>query len=87
MLIVLRYPAQLMGVATLEFGVCLHSVIIGLTLAVTGDDEFNVLFVVIIFHQVRRRCIEWKAIPRRLWVLTARTLAPADVRRPRSRYP
>ncbi|POY76372.1 hypothetical protein BMF94_0569 [Rhodotorula taiwanensis] len=44
--------AQLMGVATLEFGVCLHSVIIGLTLAVTGDDEFNVLFVVIIFHQM-----------------------------------
>lgn len=45
-------PSQLMGVATLEFGVCLHSVIIGLTLAVTGDSEFDVLFVVIIFHQV-----------------------------------
>ncbi|GAA6023142.1 hypothetical protein JCM8202_000998 [Rhodotorula sphaerocarpa] len=44
--------AQLMGVATLEFGVCLHSVIIGLTLAVTGDSEFDVLFVVIIFHQM-----------------------------------
>ncbi|GAA5910211.1 hypothetical protein JCM6882_001774 [Rhodosporidiobolus microsporus] len=44
--------AQLMGVATLEFGVCLHSVIIGLTLAVTGDDEFTTLFIVIIFHQM-----------------------------------
>ncbi|GAA5988743.1 hypothetical protein JCM10908_006152 [Rhodotorula pacifica] len=44
--------AQIMGVATLEFGVCLHSVIIGLTLAVTEDDGFNVLFVVIIFHQM-----------------------------------
>lgn len=46
---------QIMGVATLEFGVCLHSVIIGLTLAVTEDSGFDVLFIVIIFHQVRRR--------------------------------
>ncbi|GAA5996054.1 uncharacterized protein JCM10292_004918 [Rhodotorula paludigena] len=44
--------AQMMGVATLEFGVMLHSVIIGLTLATTSDDEFNILFVVIIFHQM-----------------------------------
>ncbi|GAA5862351.1 hypothetical protein JCM3774_002488 [Rhodotorula dairenensis] len=44
--------AQIMGVATLEFGVCLHSVIIGLTLAVTEDSGFDVLFVVIIFHQM-----------------------------------
>ncbi|GAA5860747.1 hypothetical protein JCM1840_001950 [Sporobolomyces johnsonii] len=44
--------AQIMGVATLEFGVVFHSVIIGLTLAVTGDDEFTTLFIVIIFHQM-----------------------------------
>ncbi|GAA6033172.1 hypothetical protein JCM8097_002981 [Rhodosporidiobolus ruineniae] len=44
--------AQAMGVATLEFGVMLHSVIIGLTLATTGDDEFTTLFIVIIFHQM-----------------------------------
>ncbi|TKA51861.1 hypothetical protein B0A53_05213 [Rhodotorula sp. CCFEE 5036] len=44
--------AQIMGVATLEFGVCLHSVIIGLTLAVTEDSGFDVLFIVIIFHQM-----------------------------------
>ncbi|GAA5821718.1 hypothetical protein JCM11251_000987 [Rhodosporidiobolus azoricus] len=44
--------AQMMSVFTLEFGVCLHSVIIGLTLAVTGDDEFTTLFIVIIFHQM-----------------------------------
>lgn len=31
-------------------GVVVHSVIIGLTLAVT--DEFDTLFVVIIFHQM-----------------------------------
>ncbi|KAJ7767022.1 ZIP-like iron-zinc transporter [Mycena maculata] len=41
--------AQIIGVAILEFGVLLHSVLIGLTLAV--DEAFKVLFVVIIFHQ------------------------------------
>ncbi|KAF8817477.1 ZIP-like iron-zinc transporter [Phlegmacium glaucopus] len=41
--------AQIIGVAILEFGVVLHSVLIGLTLAVTSD--FTTLFVVIIFHQ------------------------------------
>lgn len=40
---------QVIGVAILEFGVLLHSVLIGLTLAVT--DDFDTLFVVIIFHQ------------------------------------
>nr|AMD82963.1 zinc transporter protein ZIP1 [Russula atropurpurea] len=42
--------AQLIGVAILEFGVILHSVLIGLTLAV--DANFKILFVVIIFHQM-----------------------------------
>ncbi|KAK4054509.1 hypothetical protein OIV83_001003 [Microbotryomycetes sp. JL201] len=42
--------AQMIGVATLEFGVIFHSVIIGLTLGV--DDSFVTLFVVIIFHQM-----------------------------------
>ncbi|WVW78585.1 hypothetical protein I302_100541 [Kwoniella bestiolae CBS 10118] len=42
--------AQLVAVAVLEFGVVLHSVIIGLTLGVT--DEFVTLFIVIIFHQM-----------------------------------
>ncbi|KAF8311409.1 ZIP-like iron-zinc transporter [Clavulina sp. PMI_390] len=42
--------AQLIGVAILEFGVILHSVIIGLTLAV--NDAFRTLFVVLIFHQM-----------------------------------
>ncbi|KAJ7812972.1 ZIP zinc transporter-domain-containing protein [Mycena olivaceomarginata] len=41
--------AQIVGIAILEFGVLLHSVLIGLTLAV--DEGFNVLFVVIVFHQ------------------------------------
>lgn len=42
--------AQIIGVAILEFGVVVHSVVIGLTLAVTS--EFKTLFVVIIFHQM-----------------------------------
>ncbi|KAI0046478.1 Zinc/iron permease [Auriscalpium vulgare] len=42
--------AQVIGVGILEFGVILHSVLIGLTLAV--DESFKVLFVVITFHQL-----------------------------------
>ncbi|KAK7039905.1 ZIP-like iron-zinc transporter [Favolaschia claudopus] len=41
--------AQIIGIAILEFGVLLHSILIGLTLAV--DESFKVLFVVIVFHQ------------------------------------
>ncbi|EEB09011.1 ZIP zinc transporter Zrt1 [Schizosaccharomyces japonicus yFS275] len=41
---------QLGAFYILEFGVIMHSVIIGLTLAVSGD-EFKTLFPVIVFHQ------------------------------------
>ncbi|KAH9931969.1 Zinc/iron permease [Fomitopsis serialis] len=41
--------AQIIGIAILEFGVVLHSVLVGLTLAV--DEEFKILFIVIVFHQ------------------------------------
>ncbi|KAH0836531.1 Zinc/iron permease [Lanmaoa asiatica] len=41
--------AQVIGVFILEFGVLLHSLLIGLTLAV--DPSFKILFVVIVFHQ------------------------------------
>ncbi|KAJ2930959.1 hypothetical protein H1R20_g6104, partial [Candolleomyces eurysporus] len=40
---------QIIGIAILEFGVVLHSILIGLTLAV--DEEFKILFVVLVFHQ------------------------------------
>ncbi|KAI0791477.1 ZIP-like iron-zinc transporter [Irpex lacteus] len=40
----------IIGVGILEFGVLLHSVLIGLTLAVT--DDFITLFIVIVFHQM-----------------------------------
>ncbi|KAI1188341.1 ZIP zinc/iron transport family [Nemania serpens] len=42
--------SQMTAVFILEFGVVFHSIFIGLTLAVAGD-EFNVLYVVLVFHQ------------------------------------
>jgi zinc transporter 1/2/3 len=44
------YKAQMTAIFILEFGIIFHSIFIGLTLAVAGD-EFNTLFIVIIFHQ------------------------------------
>jgi zinc transporter 1/2/3 len=44
------YKAQMTAIFILEFGIIFHSVFIGLTLAVAGQ-EFNTLFVVLIFHQ------------------------------------
>ncbi|KAF5336162.1 hypothetical protein D9611_006357 [Ephemerocybe angulata] len=40
---------QIIGVGILEFGVILHSILIGLTLAV--DEDFKILFIVVVFHQ------------------------------------
>lgn len=45
-----EYAAQLTGIFILEFGVIFHSIFIGLTLAVSGD-EFIVLYIVLVFHQ------------------------------------
>ena len=44
------YAAQLTAITILEFGVIFHSIFIGLTLAVAGE-EFNTLYVVLVFHQ------------------------------------
>ena len=44
------YKAQLTSIFILEFGIIFHSVFIGLTLAVSGD-EFVTLFIVLVFHQ------------------------------------
>ncbi|WPK26023.1 hypothetical protein PUMCH_003368 [Australozyma saopauloensis] len=46
-----QYYGQLLNVFVLEFGVIFHSVFIGLTLAVCGD-EFKTLYPVIVFHQL-----------------------------------
>lgn len=45
-----HFAAQMTAIFILEFGVIFHSIFIGLTLAVTGD-EFNVLYIVLVFHQ------------------------------------
>lgn len=45
------YSTQLIAIFVLEFGVLFHSVFVGLSLAVAGD-EFNTLFIVLIFHQM-----------------------------------
>ncbi|KAJ4469860.1 ZIP-like iron-zinc transporter [Lentinula aciculospora] len=41
--------SQVIGVGILEFGVVLHSLLIGLTLAV--NEGFKILFIVLVFHQ------------------------------------
>ncbi|KAF2671452.1 putative plasma membrane low affinity zinc ion transporter [Microthyrium microscopicum] len=43
-------PAQLTAIFILEFGIIFHSIFIGLTLAVAGD-EFTTLYIVLVFHQ------------------------------------
>lgn len=64
--------AQIIGVAILEFGVALHSILIGLTLAV--DPGFKVLFVVLVFHQtfeglgIGSRLAYMRLPPRYNWV-------------------
>ncbi|KAM0717101.1 hypothetical protein Q7P37_006953 [Cladosporium fusiforme] len=65
------YAAQLTAIAILEFGVIFHSVFIGLTLAVAGE-EFPTLYVVLVFHQTfeglalgsRLASIDWPASKR-----------------------
>lgn len=46
-----NYASQMLAVMFLEFGVIFHSVFIGLSLAVSGD-EFETLFIVLVFHQM-----------------------------------
>ncbi|MCJ1285988.1 hypothetical protein MMC26_005330 [Xylographa opegraphella] len=44
------FAAQMTAIFILEFGVIFHSIFVGLTLAVAGD-EFATLYVVLVFHQ------------------------------------
>ncbi|CAL9737123.1 zinc-regulated transporter 2 [Monosporozyma servazzii] len=46
-----NYANQILAVMFLEFGILFHSVFVGLSLAVSGD-EFTTLFIVLIFHQM-----------------------------------
>ncbi|KAK6520547.1 hypothetical protein TWF506_000800 [Arthrobotrys conoides] len=68
------YASQLISVCIFEFGVIFHSVIIGLTLAVTGEN-FTTLYIVLVFHQT----FEGLALGTRLAVVPwskARRLTP-----------
>lgn len=42
------------GTLMLELGIVMHSIIIGITLANTGEDEFTTLLIALVFHQVRK---------------------------------
>ena len=44
------FSAQMTAIFILEFGIIFHSIFVGLTLAVAGD-EFTTLYIVIVFHQ------------------------------------
>ena len=44
------FAAQMTAIFILEFGVIFHSIFVGLTLAVAGD-EFRTLYIVLVFHQ------------------------------------
>jgi solute carrier family 39 (zinc transporter), member 1/2/3 len=44
------FAAQMTALFILEFGVVFHSIFIGLTLAVAGE-EFKILYIVLVFHQ------------------------------------
>ncbi|KAG0633076.1 Zinc/iron permease [Tuber brumale] len=45
-----NYAAQMISIFILEFGIIFHSIFIGLTLAVSGE-EFITLYIVLVFHQ------------------------------------
>ncbi|EFN54748.1 hypothetical protein CHLNCDRAFT_58029 [Chlorella variabilis] len=44
-------PSQIVGIYLLEAGIIFHSVLIGITLGVTGGSAFNTLLVALSFHQ------------------------------------
>ncbi|KAJ8584672.1 Zinc/iron permease [Rhizopogon salebrosus TDB-379] len=43
---------QIIGILVLQLGIMIHSIVIGLTLAITTGSEFTSLLVAIIFHQL-----------------------------------
>jgi hypothetical protein len=52
-----RVMSQRLQTMVLEGGILTHSVIIGITLGVTSDDQFTTLLIAICFHQVPRRAV------------------------------
>ncbi|KAE9390054.1 Zinc/iron permease [Gymnopus androsaceus JB14] len=43
---------QVVGILVLQFGIMIHSLVIGLTLSITSGSEFTTLVTAIIFHQL-----------------------------------
>lgn len=66
-----QYYGQLVSVFILEFGILFHSVFVGLSLAVAGE-EFVTLYIVLVFHQMfeglglgsRIATMEWPKLKR-----------------------
>jgi solute carrier family 39 (zinc transporter), member 1/2/3 len=52
-----RVMSQRLQTMVLEGGILTHSVIIGITLGVTSDDQFTTLLIAICFHQVPRSAV------------------------------
>jgi len=50
-LVVLTNSSQTIGVIVLEFGICFHSVIIGMALSIASGTEFISLLCALVFHQ------------------------------------
>ncbi|CRK11202.1 Zinc-regulated transporter 2 like protein [Verticillium longisporum] len=46
------FRPETVSIMVLEAGILFHSILIGITLVVTGDSFFRTLFIVIIFHQM-----------------------------------
>ncbi len=45
---------QVIGLYMTEAGIIFHSLMIGVTLGVTGGDAFSTLLIALALHQVRR---------------------------------
>ncbi|PFH49632.1 hypothetical protein AMATHDRAFT_62735 [Amanita thiersii Skay4041] len=43
---------QIVGILVLQFGIMIHSLVIGLTLSITRGSEFTSLLIAILFHQL-----------------------------------
>ncbi|CCU81701.1 Zinc-regulated transporter 1 [Blumeria hordei DH14] len=72
---------QLTAIFILEFGIIFHSIFIGLTLAVTPNKDFKILYIVLTFHQtfeglgLGTRLIDIASQPKKNWIFWVLALA------------
>lgn len=50
--VIVGHKRQVVGILMLQLGIMIHSLVIGLTLAITSGPEFTTLLTAIIFHQL-----------------------------------